>query len=438
MTTTARDVAALLRALPDTSGWQVVESHHRSTQRYTVFERDEALREVASTKLTATVHVRQAREGKETLGESSVTFSPQADATEVRALLQATLERARLVHNEPYTLPGPGEDAPPVTTADEAVVENARAVVDTITHSIRSAAAEHAGVTLSSSEVFADDVHQRVLNSRGLDVERRETDLLVEYVLLARDAQGDEHEIWQSPKARLAADLDVAGHIRRYVQYTRDGLSAVLPTSGTYDVLFGEEALDTLWDYFVGQAHAAARYEGWSRLKPGEPVVADLRGEPLTLHSDPTLPGGRASQARDAQGQPCRKVTLVQDNVFRAFVATKKYADLTGVPATGPMGNVVVTAGPTPYAKLLQADRPVYELLRFSQLSPNPISGAFSGEIRTGYLHQDGRVTPVRGGSVSGNILQAFAEARFAQEIVRRESYLGPRGVRLGQVAVTG
>lgn len=435
---TPEAVAAVLAAMPQLRAWSVTQTHHRSSQRYTVFARDEALRQVETTRWRILVHTNNTRpDGTASLGESSVTLDPPCTLEALQAAVAGAVERAQLVHNFVYTLPGPGQAGVAVKTVDDAVVENGLSVANRVVEEIRGATAQHAGVELSSSEVFADHVHQRIINSRGLDITRTETDVLTEYVLLAGSG-ADEVEIWQSPRSRLLDTLRVGDHLNRMVRFTRDGITAGLTPSGTFDVVLGEEALDTIWDCFVAQASALARFDGWSRLKVGQPLLADLKGEPLTLVSDPTLPGGRSSAAFDGEGTPCRKVTLIENNVVRALHAGARHAQLTGVEPTGGMGNVVVPPGKTPYAQLLQGTRPVLELLRFSQLSPNAISGSFSGEIRTGYVHDGGKVTPIKGGSVSGDVWSAFSQATFSAETVRREAYEGPRGIRLNNLTVSG
>ncbi|MEW5851638.1 MAG: metallopeptidase TldD-related protein [Myxococcota bacterium] len=432
------DIVAVLDRQRDLSAWQVTETRSRSTQRYTVFTRDEARREVETTRYNVTVHVRHPHDGAERLGESSFTLTPHVTTDWLRQEIDGAIQRAALVHNEVYEIPAPDGKGFDVVTVDQRVVENAAAIVDEVTEDIRAAAAAHAGVELSSSEVFANYAQTRLRNSKGLDVSRAETELMVEYVLLAKDGKNEEHEIWQSPKSRLLSHLQIKDHVDRYVQYTRDGLDAQLPRSGTFDVVFGEEALDTLWSYFSGQADAAARYEGWSRLKLGSPVINNPRGDRITLISDPTLEGGMASEPFDGMGQRCLRTTIIEDNIFKQYIATRKYADLTGVPATGPMGNTVVLPGKTPEKDLFKGKNPVYELLRFSTFMPSPTSGSFSGEIRTGYLHKGGKRIPIKGGSVSGNVQQAFQNATFSSEITRREAYHGPRAVLLTGLTLSG
>jgi PmbA protein len=77
-------------------------------------------------------------------------------------------------------------------------------------------------------------------------------------------------------------------------------------------------------------------------------------------------------------------------------------------------------------------------LKRFSTFEPNPITGAFSGEIRTGYFWKNGRKRPIKGGSVSGTMQEAFKAAFFSREMIQRESYLGPEAVRVDNLDISG
>jgi PmbA protein len=77
-------------------------------------------------------------------------------------------------------------------------------------------------------------------------------------------------------------------------------------------------------------------------------------------------------------------------------------------------------------------------LLRFSTLEPNPITGAFSGEIRTGYFLKNGQKFPIKGGSVSGSMHEAFKQAFFSRELTRRDAYLGPKAIRIEKLDIAG
>jgi predicted Zn-dependent protease len=85
----------------------------------------------------------------------------------------------------------------------------------------------------------------------------------------------------------------------------------------------------------------------------------------------------------------------------------------------------------------LRGERVLY-VRSFSWLTPDFARGNFSSEVRVGYLHENGRRTPVKGGSVSGNVFKALGAARHARETVFRGDYLGPVAVRFEGLTVTG
>jgi predicted Zn-dependent protease len=74
----------------------------------------------------------------------------------------------------------------------------------------------------------------------------------------------------------------------------------------------------------------------------------------------------------------------------------------------------------------------------FRRFNPNTISGAFSGEIRLGYLHKNGKKIPIKGGSVSGSTQAAFARALKSCETAQRAAYFGPKGVFFERLTIAG
>jgi predicted Zn-dependent protease len=345
------------------------------------------------------------------------------------------------VHNRPWTLPAAAQGAAAaVTTTDAAVVEDPAGAAERVAASIEGAVRKSRGVELSASEVFCDYRRVRLVNSRGLDLSREDTSVYTEYVLLAKGAAADEIEVYQSKRARRVDDLALDEAIESDVQATQDSLRAALPTTEIVDVVLGGQGVEEIFDAFVAHASGPGAFEGWTRFKAGAPILAEAAGDRLTIVSDATLPGALGTFAFDDVGLPGGRHVVVADGVFQARVNEQRYACWLEEPATGAWGNTVVSSGTTPEAELLvPGARPLYHLLRFSQLSPHAYSGAFSGEIRLGYrVEPDGRRTPIRGGSVSGVVFDAFQRARLSVERTVKGRTHAPRAVRLDRVQITG
>lgn len=435
-------IAKALSADPRFSAWQVQESRARSRQRYQVFRDVEALREVETRAADVRVHVEHDHDGKPALGESSFTVVAGADdAASLARELDLAYARARLVHNRPWTLPTPERaGAAPVQTTDPSVVEDPAGAAERVAAAVTNAARKSRGVELSACEVFCDYRRVHLVNSRGLDLVREDTSLYTEYVLLAKGAAQDEIEVYQSRRARRVEDLHLEEAIADDVEATQASLRAVLPATQIVDVVVGGQGVEELFDAFVAHAAGPAAFEGWTRFKPGAPILEDAQGDALTIVSDATIEGALGTFAFDDVGLPGGRHVVVEDGVFKARVNEQRYACWLGEPATGAWGNTVVSSGTTPEKDLLvPSSRPLYHLLRFSQLSPHAYSGAFSGEIRLGYrVEPDGTRTPIRGGSVSGVVFDAFRRARLSSERAVRGRTHAPRAVRLDGVQITG
>ncbi len=435
------DIAKALRADARFSAWQIAELRGRSTQRYQVFTEVEARRVVETRTWDVRVHVQQ---DDGTLGESSLTVvdakAPLAPA------LDAAFARARLVKNKPWTLPSPADGgAAAVRAVDPRIVEVPDEACEEIGGEIVRGVAAAGSVELSASEVFCDYRRVHLVSSRGLDLVREETSAYTEYVLLAKGKGDDELEVYQSRRARDLKELELRAQIDDDVEAARAGASAVLPETGVADVVLGGPAVEEIFDAFVAHASGPARFDGWSRLTEGKAVVEgagarDVAYDALTLSSDATLPGGLGTFAFDDVGLPGRRIDVIVDGVFKTRACDQRYACWLGVPATGTWGNVVVAPGKASEEELLRprGATPLYHLTRFSQLSPHATTGAFSGEIRFGWRIDGGARLPVRGGSISGSVFDAFSRARLSSEVAVRGRTHGPRAVRLDGISITG
>ncbi len=414
------------------TAWEIRRLRKKSYQRYFIFTDQEALRAVESENFLVTLYKQHQRGEQTVLGELTVAVG---EGDDIRERIEGAWEMAGLVANPVFTLPGKGLLYGTVNASDVEMKEHPLFYLDKIRDD--AIKTTRTGVKVSSAEVFLEFKEEEIWNSNGLEQEREESEILVETVLLAEQGEGFGGESWCWKQGRFYADLNLRAELDKYARFARESQEASLPVSGAFPVVFSEEALDTLFNYFVMQSSGGARFQGWSRMEIGAPVIGELRGEALTLTSNPTLPGLMKTRAFDSQGLPVQPVAVIRENVFRQRTNNKRYADYLGEPATGDFANVEVAPGLKSTAELLGGG-PCYHLLRFSTFEPNPVTGAFSGEIRTGYFLKDGKVRPVKGGSVSGVISEAFREAYFSREVTRRAAYSGAEAVRLEGLEIAG
>lgn len=459
----ALDIAPLAAALTGTPGvdeWQAQVIHSREAQLYVIGDRVEARRTVSNERAVLRIlndHAPHAAPGASTetppagpvRGWSTITLlaAEVSDPAQLAARLAQGVFMAGLTDNPPYHLPAmPANGFPTVETIDPALadgssldqaLEAARAQLD-------AAVAREAGVHLASAEFYITQSQTAMRNSRGLGAASAGTRVFLDFILIARDG-AHEAEVHGEFERRRLADLAIPEMIAAHARFARDTLRATTPRTFKGPVIISGLALrkqfSDLFTPLIVHTSAEAKFQGISRFEIGAPITPEpARGDRITLLSDATRPYFTRTAPFDAEGVPAARVLLVEDGVLRAHWSTERYATYLSIPATGEFANLVLGLGTHPLAELRAATAgPVYEVVEFSGLAPDRLSGDFASEIRLGYRYDpDGRVTPIKGGSVSGNLFAALADAQFSSEPFATGNYYGPAAIRFGQLTIAG
>ena len=426
----------LLSQRKDIFQWQIKEITLTSHQCFLAKKNLEALRLVNRTQFSISLFVKN-EDGE---GEASFSITPFTERFDHK--LDMALQAARMMKNPHFDLPESGFSYPPVDILDRKTLQNPNNVLTELQDDLLQSTSSDPGIRLASGELYLD--HQKVAlwNSKGLHTECEHSTFHVDFVLLSGSGS-DEAESLCYYKRRFLEDVQIPRQVEKFSIFALDSLHADLPQSGTFDVVFGEEALDTLFDFFTYQCSAEANYTQKAKANLGQSILGESGrtcGDLMTLYANNTLARSPGSFPFDTYGFPNGKTLLIRDHHFQTLWGSVKYAGFLGIPATGEIGTVEVNPGTHFLKELLTASgKPIYHLLRFSNFMPNRVTGHFSGEIRSGYrIDPDGSRHPVRGGAVSGNIRTAFQNVLFSKETVQREHYSGPEGIRLFNQKIGG
>ncbi len=427
-------LSPILKQLHQTQGWRdftLRRTLAHDAQVYAVENTVETLRCQGQVNHQLTVYVDR---GNGRTGQSGFSFG--ADFSDFKPRLVRALQWAALVDNPAFALP----DKTSAALAQEKTVTppSPQNVLNHWRRLSRAAQAQK-GVRMAQSELWQQKALVSVLNSRGVVLHEPREEWMVEFTVVAGDARcpREETECFFATRRRLGRALELENWVAETAHVARELRRAALPPSGRRDVVLGGVALDTLFDFFTGQGGAQARFEGWSGFATGEPVFKKMEGDPLYITVDPRLPGAMGSRRFDSMGCLLKPFALIDNNRFVQHLAPKPWADYAGVPVTGEASNLVVAPG-TGRAKDWLKEDGLLVLTDFSTIQPNEVTGAFSAEIRFGHYLKNGKRIPVKGGSITGLLPQAFRHLRLSRETVQREFYHGPAYLRLGGVTVAG
>lgn len=443
-------IASVLAATPGVDEWQIELLSDEEQQIYLIGERVESRRTVTGERVRVTVHNdHHVGDGPLARGVTTLTLlaGDVADMAALAQRLRDAVTIASLTNNAPFALPDdPGvRGFPAVQTVDPVVVEDMAGGLDDALQRLRASVANWGSVRLSSAELYATHGRRILRTSRGLNAASEGTHVYLDFVLLAHQ-DGQEAEFHAELARRRFADLTIEGAVDAYATFARHTLYATPPATHRGAVILSGEAVAQLFAPLLGSsplvfhASAQAAYQGISRFSAGDSITGVRpSGDRLTLIGDATRPWGIRTAAFDEDGLPAQRVTVIEEGVFRRPWADTRYATYLGIAPTGAFGNVTALPGQWGFDVLRSAaEGPVYEIVSFSHLSPDPISGDFTVEIRLGYRHDDRGTAPFKGGTLSGNVFEMLADARFSAETFGDGNYFGPAAIRFANLSVSG
>jgi predicted Zn-dependent protease len=449
-------LARTLAATPGADAWQAHVRFEEEAQLYLIGEKVEARRTVTTERARVVAHNTHAAHGEGTDGAESVRGSAAitllaedaADPSRLANRLHEAVAMAALTDNRPYDLPAPPPTGyPPVEVSDPALDGDLGAVLEDLRGRMEAEVARHADVRISSAEFFATRSRHALRTSAGVRGAYPETALFVDFVLIARDG-AREAEFHGELLRRRAEDLALEETVEAYVRLARHTLDATPPEAYHGPVILSGRAVADLFNAplaferspFPLHTSAQAAYERLSRFTPGQPVTPEpARGDLLSLWSDSARPYGNRAAPLDDEGFPANTTQLIADGVFLRPWADARYAAYLGVPATGAFGNIRIGLGGRTLTQLrLMGSRPVYEIVAFSFMNPDPASGDFVAEIKLGYRHDERGSAPIKGGSISGNLFAALTDAQFSSELFSDGTYDGPAAIRFGDLTIGG
>ncbi len=367
------------------------------------------------------------KDGQKMLGNSEVTLRPGMSGGEMDAALERAWFAAQFVSNPWYPLPA-GVQEPFRADAGGFAGRPLAGSLKTMTEALFAADTSDE-VFLNSAEVFMRRNSTRILTSAGADVGWEQTDVWGEYVCQCPgpvDVETYHQFSYRAPETE--ALTAAAAHALDMTKARAQAKTA--PRTGTYTLVLEREQMRELLGYYVDRSGSAMIYQKYSPFRLGDAVQGEaVSGDRLTMSLKSTEP-------YTDFGAPMADRPLLDRGVLKTIHGGARFGHYLGVEPTGHYRAVTVSTGDAPMEALTAG--PCLHAVSFSDFQMDAFSGHFGGELRLGFLHENGTVTPVTGGSVNGSILDVQGTMTFSRERYRSADYDGPLAVRIEGVQVAG
>ena len=409
------------------SAWRVRRTVEETSELFFVRKQLDTRRIKDTEKYDVTVFRKETRDGKDLCGETAITLTPGMSPEKIREEIAGACFSAQFALNPDYLLPDP-VSAPIIRKTGFLAEHPLRETADIMTKAMFEAD-DASDAWLNSAEIFVVRKECRILSSEGTDVSWTEGTVKGEYVVQCKEPEDVEmHHKFEYDECRPDA---LKKAVSEALVFVRDRAVAqkVLKT-GDYDLILTGESLEEILSYYGARSHASMIFPHYSDWKAGDDVQEAEDGDPIDL----TL---ASSAPYSPEGIRMNDFPLIRAGKLEGIHGETRFCRYLGIRPTGRF-NKAVCGNPGSLSFANMKKKPCLWAVSFSDFQMDVFSGHFGGEIRLAYLIENGKATPVTGGSVNGSLLEAQKHIRFSTDRYVSAEYEGPYAAILPSVAVAG
>jgi len=405
-------------------GWKLVETASSGVEWYLSGHTLDSARSVETKLYALVVYVDgMDAEGKKTRGAYATTLMPTISPEELASTIGRSVRAAGGMRNPWYPLAEPGA----VPGAQPGCGFDGRPLAESM-DGLREALyrpEEGSGANINSLELFLTRKATRIVNSNGVDVSWSAYSGYVEFIVNASAAGREEIELFGEVGFSEPDYGRLSSAVALRLRQAADRLAAVpTPAVDGLPVLFREELAAALYGYWFDQTQAQAAYEKTSAFQLGESVGAAGDGDTVELTAIPWLRGNPRSSPCDADGVVLAPVRCIVGGTLKALRGPVKYMSYLGFADSGELPLFEMAPGLSGTADL--EARPHLEAAAFSDFFVDGTTGDFGGELRLGYLVQGEKRQAVRGGSITGSMVDNRGQVKLSRELETFSTCRGP------------
>ena len=420
------------RKLLESSGadaWEITDTKTTGWEFYFIGHRLDQNRVRNVEEITLTVY--KLSEDGSSLGSASAAVAPDESMQNLEKTVEDLVFQASLVENRPYRL-NPPRPLEKMEVAPEPLADMAGQFIRTM-----KGLPETENEYLNSYEIFVSHVERRLMNSEGIDITEHYPTSSLELVVNAKD-NAHEIELYRLMDMGECQPERLHDDVAKLLAFGRDRLRTVPTPAGLHvPVLLSTDAALSVYEYFLAQLDAAFLVRGMSRFEIGKEITENVKGDRITIEAKRMLTGSSMNFAADAEGAPIQDAVLIKDNVPCRFVGRRMFSSYMGLEDAFAVSNWAVSGGSRSGEELRSGAN--LEIVEFSDFQVDSMTGDIFGEIRLAYYRDgEGHVTPVSGGSISGNMADTLPEMYLSKELVQYNHAVIPAVTRLTNVTVAG
>ena len=343
-------------------------------------------------------------------------IQPTMNEREVHKSINRAIQTAKSIHNDWYPIPEPNHAKDPAHIPQSQFSKlSLLEAMQILCESLYRYDGWN-GATINSLELFLTKIDEHIINSRGIDVCFSSYHGYTEYIANAGSG-ANEIELYDSVLFSEPALEKLSSAVKLKLAQANDRLKAIpTPDCSGLPVVFSGSPAEDFYRYWFHACQNSAMYQHTSPFALGENTsLPNATGDTITLRAVPFVPGSPLSRPYDSEGFALKPIPCINNGILTMLTGPLKYAHYLKQQACGSHPLFELSGGKQSKTEIQQ--QPHLEAVSFSDFYLDPSTGNFGGELRLGYLVQEGKRIPVTGGSITGSIPENRGMILFSKQV---------------------
>ena len=420
------DIIKYLKENKNVHDFKIITTEKKSSELFFVHKNLETVRRTDTNEVLVTIY----NYHDEKIGQAEFSLFEADDSDAVKEKINIAVSKAKLIGNELYELPGC--DVKSIEVESNFKNYSLNELAELISNSVFEADSYKDG-SINALEVFVNQYERTIINSKGLNKVMKYYDAFVE-AIPTWNGNNESVELYEAYKFNEFNSKKVKEEIDSKMTEVKNRFYAKKPESKlSMKVALRANELNEFLSEIIFNANSQTIYTHQNVYNMGDNIQAEAKGDKLTITARGEIKGCALSRSFDSDGLDLIDTKVMEKGILKAIYGGNRFSQYLKVTPTGNLGLIEVEKGKTSIKDLKE---PYFECVSLSGLQVDLFTDYIGGEVRLGYVHENGEIKPVTGISISGKISEILKDMTLSKETTIVDNYSGPKLALFGGLEI--
>ncbi|MGM9969062.1 MAG: metallopeptidase TldD-related protein [Anaeroplasma sp.] len=407
-------IIKILNSKEEISDYKINIVRKESNELFYVHKSLETIRATKTTDISVTIYVKH----DEYLGDSSFYVYASSTEKDLNHKINLAIEKALLINNELYNLPDGGMENLELETnfKNYSMMD----LAEVISNSVFKADSYENG-SLNAVEIFVNKYEEQIINSKGVDKTEIKYDAMIEAIPTWNGEQSVE--LYEVYKFNELNEEEIVREIDEKMREVKARYEAKKPTDAlNCNVVLNANELSSLFSEYTNELNYASIYNKQNLHKISDLIQKNPNNDKINIFMRKKVIGSPNSREFDNDGVTLIDKKVIEDGKVVSYYGNNRYAQYLNMEVTGNLPCIEVLPGNTSYKNFGD----YFECISMSGLQVDLFNDYIGGEVRLGYYHNNGKIVPITGVSISGKLSEVIEDVILSSEVKTSNRYYGP------------